>query len=212
MSTRERRASCLGERLLDRSKSRLMLATFALAGMLVAAGCGSSTRATPKQTPTPTPTGAPATSPTPDASDAAVLAAYQAYIAAVNQANAASSGPGSWNVPALSATMVNPLLQEWQSQLIQEDGQGITVTGTFTPEHPRVVANSGTAATVSDCVWDATVEYYKASNGGTPEAVPNQPGGTQPEGDGVQVAFTLVAGKWMASGEPSDEVGNCTGF
>ena len=209
MSTRESGALCLFERLLDRGKSRLMQATFALAGVLVAAGCGSSTRATPKQTPTPTPTAAPTASPTPDASDAAVLTAYQAYLSAINQADAATTGTGAWNVPALSATMVNPLLQQWQSELIQEEAHGIVVTGTFAAQHPEVASNTGTTATVSDCVSDTTVEYYKASNGGTAGVVPNQPGGTQPGGDSVQVTFTLVSGKWVASSEPSAEYKTC---
>ncbi len=189
-----------------------LLGLLSAAAALGLAGCGSSGDALQTLRPTSSPTPSASASPTPDASDAAVLAAYQAYEAAVNQAYAATSSPGAWNLPALSATMVNPLLQGWQTLLTQDYAQGIVVEGTFTPEHPRVVSNSGTAATVSDCVWDATVEYYRASDGGTPEAVPNQPGGTQPEGDGVQVVFALVSGKWMASGEPSDEVGNCTGF
>ena len=85
------------------------------------------------------------------------------------------------------------------------------VEGTFTPEHPRVVSNSGTTATVSDCVWDATVEYYKASDGGTPEAVPNQPGGTQPK----EMASRWPSRLSRASGWPRRaqlEVDNCTGY
>jgi hypothetical protein len=217
VTTEERAATHGSNRVCARRGSGLLVALVGLVGLLAAAACGSTPRSSPTATPTVTDSASATASAVPSPSPsgdqtAAIIAAYQAYIAAVNQANAATSSPGAWNLPALSATMVNPLLQEWQSQLIQEDAQGIFVKGTFTPEHPRVVSNSGTATTVSDCVWDATGEYYRASNGGTPEAVPNQPGGTQPEGDGVQVAFTLVSGKWMASGEPSDEVGNCTGF
>jgi hypothetical protein len=189
-----------------------LLALLSATVALGLAGCGSSAHALTTLRPTSSPTPSTSASPTPDVSDAAVLAAYQAYIAAVNQANAASSGPGAWNVPALSATMVNPLLQQWQSQLIQEDTQEIYVTGTFAAQHPEVTSNTGTTATVSDCVWNTTVEYYRASNGGTPEAVPNQPGGIQPGGDGVEVSFTLGSGKWMASNEPSWEVNNCTGY
>jgi len=191
-----------------------LLALLSAAGALGLAGCGSSAHALPTLRPTssPTPTASVSASPTPDASAAAVLAAYQAYISALNQAFAASSSPGAWNLPAVSATMVNPLLQEWQSKMIQQDTEGIIVEGTFAPEHPRVVSNNGTTAEVSDCVWDTTVQYYEASNGGTPEAVPNQPGGTQAGGDGLQVTFTLLGGKWMASAAPSTEVGNCTGY
>ena len=191
---------------------RQLLALLSAAAALGLAGCGSSAPALSTSRPTSTPTPSASASPTPDASDAAVLAAYQAYVSAINQAYAATSSPGAWNLPVLSATMVNPMLQGWQNLLTQDYAQGIVVEGTFTPEHPRVVSNSGTSATVSDCLWDATVEYYKASSGGTAEPVPNQPGGTQPEGDGFQAVFTLVSGKWMASAGLSDEAGNCTGF
>ena len=85
---------------------------------------------------TSSPTPSASASPTLDASDAAVIAAYDAYWSAVNQAAAATSGTGAWNTPALSATMVNPLLQQWQSELMQEEAQGIMVTGTFTPAAP----------------------------------------------------------------------------
>ena len=212
MSTRKRLASCPGERLLARCKARLMLVSLALASLVIATGCGSSARATPKQTPTSTPSATPTASPTPDASDAAVLAAYQAYFAAVDQANAATSSPGAWNLPALSATMVNPLLQQWQSEFIQFDAQGIIVQGTLTPQHPRVTSNTGTTAVVSDCLWDVAFEYYRSTNGGTPDAVPSQPDWPSGGGDGERITFTLVSGKWMASSVASLEYGNCTGY
>jgi len=178
----------------------------------VTAACGSSARALP--TPRPTAHASPSAraSPAPDASDAAVLAAYQAYFAAVDQANEATSGPGAWNLPALSATTVNPLLQQWQSEFIQFDAQGIIVQGTLTPQHPRVISNTGTTATVSDCVSDSAFEYYKASNGSTPEAVPSQPDWPSGGGDGERIAFALVSGKWMAASVASLEYGNCTGY
>ena len=199
-----------GTRQSRRSSRRLVAAwpLIAFAGM--AAACGSSAHALPTSRSTNSPSPSASVSPTPDASDAAVIAAYDAYWSAVNQADAASSGTGAWNTPALSATMVNPLLQQWQNELMQEEAQGIMVTGTFTAEHPVVASNTGTTATVSDCVWDTTVEYYKASNGGTSEVVPNQPGGTQPGGDSVQVAFTLVSEKWLASSDPTVEYKTCT--
>jgi len=212
VSAPETLASRPGERLLARGKARLMLVSLALAGLVVTTGCGSSARATPKQTPTPTPSATPTASPTPDASDAAVLAAYQAYITAVNQADAASSSPGAWNMPALAATIINPLLQQWQSQFIQQESQGIVVEGTNTPEHPRVVSNTGTTAVVSDCLWDDAFEYYRASDGGTPAAVPSQPDWPNGGGDGIRTGFTLVSGKWMASSTISLEYGNCTGY
>ena len=114
-----------------------LLALLSAAAALGLAACGSSARALPTSRTTSSPTPSASASPTPDASDAAVLAAYQAYWSAVNQANAATSGPGAWNVPALSATMVNPLLQQWQSELIQEDAQGILVAGHVSPRSTR---------------------------------------------------------------------------
>ena len=198
-----------GTRPPGRSSRRLLNAWPLIAMAGIAAACGSSAHALPTSRPTSSPSPSLSASPTSDASDAAVLAAYQAYISAINQADAATTGTGAWNVPAFSAAMVDPLLQQWQSELIQEEAQGILVTGTFTAQHPEVASNTGTTATVSDCVWDTTVEYYKASNGGTAEVVPNQPGGTQPGGDSVQVAFTLVSGKWVASSEPSAEYKTC---
>ena len=189
-----------------------LLALLSAAGALGLAGCGSSAHALPTLRPTSTPTPSASASPTPDASHAAVLAAYDAYIAALNQADAATSSPGAWNLPVLAATMVNPLLQEFQAKLMQSEAQGIEVEGAFTPQHPSVISNTGSDAVVSDCVWDTTVQWYAAHNGFTAEPVPNQPGGTQPTGDGVQVDFTLVSGKWMASQNPDWEVGNCTGY
>jgi len=199
-----------GTRQPWRSCRRLRTAWPLIAMAGVIAACGTSARTLPTSRPTSSPTPSVTASPTPDVSDAAVIAAYDAYWSAVNQADAASSGTGAWNTPALSVTMVNPLLQQWQNELMQEEAQGIMVTGTFTAEHPVVASNTGTTATVSDCVWDTTVEYYKASNGSTSEVVPNQPGGTQPGGDSVQVAFTLVSEKWLASSDPTVEYKTCT--
>ena len=188
-----------------------LLALLSAAAVLGLAGCGSSAHALPTLRATSIPTPSASASPTPDASDAAVLAAYQAYFAALDQAIVATSSPGAWNLPALTATMVNPELQHWQSQLLQFDAQGIVVEGTLTPQHPRVISNTGTTAVVSDCVWDAAVQYYKASNGATPEPVPGQADGTQPTGDGWHVTLTFVAGKWMVS-DGTTEAGNCTGY
>lgn len=191
-----------------------LLALLSAAAALGLAGCGSSARALPTLRPTssPTPTASVSASPTPDVSDAAVIAAYDASFAALNQAIAATSSPGAWNLPALSATMVNPLLQQWQSEFIQQEAQGIIGKGTFTPEHPTVISNTGTTAVVSDCVWDVAFEYYKASNGGAPELVPSQPDLPSGGGDGERITFTLVSGKWMASSASSLEYGNCTGY
>jgi len=205
VSTRERLASRPGERLLARGKARLMLVSLALAGLVVAAGCGSSVRVTPKGTPTLTPSAAPSASPTPDVSDAAILAAYKAQIAALVQAWTDTS-PGAWTLPALPATMANPLLQEVATQLESNELQGIIVRGTLTPQDPEVESITGTTAVVSDCVWDTTVQYYRATN----QPVPNQAGGTQPGGDAYSATLVLVSGKWMVSDE-TEELKTCAG-
>jgi hypothetical protein len=189
-----------------------LLGVLSAASALGLAACGSSVDALPTPRTTSSPSPSVSASPTLDATDAAIIAAYDAYIAAVNQADAATSGTGAWNTPALSAAIVNPLLQQWQSELMQAEAQGIMVEGTIASQHPRVVSDTGSTAEVSDCEWDATVEYYKPQNGGSAEVVPNQPGGTQPGGDGLELEFTLVSGKWMASSTISLEVDNCAGF
>ena len=201
-----------GTRQSRRSSRRLLTAWPLIAMAGVIAACGTSARTLPTSRPTSSPTPSVSASPTPDVSDAAVIAAYDAYFAALNQAIAATSSPGAWNLPALSATMVNPLLQQWQSEFIQQEAQGIIGKGTFTPEHPKVISNTGTTAVVSDCVWDVAFEYYKASNGGAPELVPSQPDLPSGGGDGERITFTLVSGKWMASSASSLEYGNCTGY
>jgi hypothetical protein len=210
MSTREKRASCLGERLLDRSKSRLILASVAVASLLVARVCGSSTRATPKQTPRPTPSPAPSVSATPEGTDAAIIAAYRAEIAAYDQALADTNNPGAWTLPALADTMVNPELDAVKAELQSDEDQGIVVTGMQTPLNPQVVSVTDTSATVSDCVWDTTVQYYRAHDGFTPEPVPDQPAGTQPGGDATTATLMLVSGKWMVA-DVAQEVDSCSG-
>ena len=113
-----------------------LLGVLSAASALGLAACGSSVDALPTPRTTSSPSPSVSASPTLDATDAAIIAAYDAYWSAVNQAAAATSGTGAWNTPALSATMVNPLLQQWQSELMQEEAQGIMVTGTFTPAAP----------------------------------------------------------------------------
>jgi hypothetical protein len=181
------------------------------AAALIVSACGSPASKSPKKTPTPTPIRTAASSSTPDASDAAVLAAYQSYIAAVNQAAAASSGTGAWNVPALAATTVNPELQYWTNELMQLEAQDIMVQGTLTPEHPRVISNTGATAVVSDCVWDAAIQYYKPVDGASPDAVPDQPNGANVAGDGWRVTLTVVGAKWMVS-DGTTEYGTCAGY
>ena len=210
MTTEERAATHGSNRVRARRGSGLLVALMGLAGLLAAAACGSTPRSSPTATPTVTDSASATASAVPSPSPsgdqtAAIIAAYKAQIAALVQAWTDTS-PGAWALPALPATMANPLLQNTEDQLLQFEEQGIVVRGTLTPEDPRVVSDTGTSATVSDCVWDTTVEYEKATN----QAVPNQAGGTQPGGDGYSATLVLVSGKWLVSDETA-EVKTCAG-
>jgi len=206
------RAACATSPSTQPSRRGGRLLLLVAAAALVVSACGSPASKSPTKTPTPTPVTSGTPSATPDASDVSVLAAYQAYIAAIDQADAATSGPGAWNLPVLSATMINPLLQAWQNEFLQYEAQDIVVEGALTAQHPRVISNTGTTAVVSDCVWDGALEYYGSPNGGTPQLDPSQPDLPSGGGDGVRIDFTLVSGKWMASQDASWEYGNCTGY
>ena len=189
-----------------------LLALLSAATALGLAACGSTVQTLPRPITTSSPTVSASASPTLDATDAAIIAAYDSYWSAVNQANAATSGTGAWNVPALSRAMVNPLLGQWQDELMQQEAQGIFVQGSLTAQRPRVISNTATTAEVSDCVSDDALEYYKATDGGTATLVPSQPDLPSGGDDGVTIAFTLVSGSWMASSSVSLEYGNCTGY
>ena len=206
VTTEERAATHGSNRVRARRGSGLLVALMGLAGLLAAAACGSTPRSSPRATPTVTDSASAVPSPSPSGDQtAAIIAAYKAQIAALVQAWTDTS-PGAWTLPALPATMANPLLQEVATQLESNELQGIVVRGTLMPQDPKVVSITGTTAVVSDCVWDTTVQYYKATN----QPVPNQAGGTQPGGDAYSATLVLVSGKWMVSDE-TEELKTCAG-
>jgi len=151
--------------------------------VLLLAACGSSGGVSPSAKPSPTAS--------PDVVDAAILQAYQAESVAFVTA-AHISDPA---YPALSATATDPLLMQVRQSLVYDKDQGIVGRGDVTLEHPHVVSLSGSTAIVQDCVYSALVLVYVSS--GRP--VPGQPGGTQPEYDGVRATLVMTAGVWKVS-------------
>ena len=182
------------------------LALLATASAVALAGCGQP--AAHRSTATPKPSTAPSMSASPDPAAAAILQAYQTEEAAWQAASAASDP----TYPGLAATMINPLLLSAKKQLFIDQQNGIIVRGGYQHLHPHVVSltagtsgGSGTIAVLRDCLYSTAVEVYAKTN----QPVPNQPNGTNPEYDGLQMTFTEVApGKWMASGE-QEVMGQC---
>lgn len=154
--------------------------------LLLLLGCGSSggSSPTPKSS----------TTPSANAVDAAVLQAYRAesaaFLAAVKIPDPASA--------ALAATAIDPLLTQVRASLVYDKGMGIIGRGNVTLEHPHVVSLSGGSAVVEDCVYSALILVYASSG----QPVPGQPGGTQPEYDGVKSTVVLTTdGIWKVSNQ-----------
>ena len=157
-----------------------------LLSLAALAGCGSSGGSSP----TPRASSTPST----NAVDAAVLQAYRAesaaFVAAVRIPDPASA--------ALAATAIDPLLTQVRESLVYDKGMGIIGRGDVTLEHPHVVSLSDASAVVEDCVYSALVLVYASSG----QPVPGQPGGTQPEYDGVKSTVVLTAGgNWKVSNQ-----------
>lgn len=157
------------------------MATFvALVGL---AGCGTQSG--------PSPSGSRFATPSPNAAEAAILQAYRAgsaaYVSAVQTADPA--------YPALEATITNPLLTQARQTLVYDKEEGIVGRGAVQLLHPHVVSYTAMTATVQDCVYSSLISVY-ASTG---QPVPNQPGGTKPEYDGVKATLLLVSGVWKVS-------------
>jgi hypothetical protein len=161
--------------------------------VLLLAGCGSPGGSSP--------TPRPSTTPSPNAVDIAVLQAYRAesaaFIAAVKIPDPASA--------ALPATAIDPLLTQVRASLVYDKGMGIIGRGNVTLEHPHVVSLSGGTAMVEDCVYSALVLVYASSG----QPVPGQPGGTQPEYDGVKSTVVLTAGGIWKVSDQTVTTGTC---
>jgi hypothetical protein len=167
------------------------------------AACGQASGPTTRPPVTASPTTTPSASL--DPTTAAILQAYQNEEAAWQSA-ASSADPTS---PSLAATMINPLLLNAKKELYINEQDGIVLRGAYRLGHPHVVSVNGTGvgatALLRDCLYDTTLEVYVK----TGQPVPNQPGGTQPQYDGMQVTFTEIApGEWKASAEQED-MGKC---
>jgi len=156
---------------------------------LVAAGCGSSApggRRTADSTTTTT------LNPT----AAAVLAAYRAGWAAFEHAGLTS------NIfdPMLTATMVDPLLQQVRRNLAGDQVNGIVARGTFVL-HPHLQTLTSTTATVVDCAYSTSILVYAKTGKPVPPI-------TKPEYDGVESTLVLVGSAWRVSQQSLTE-GHC---
>ncbi|HUZ09934.1 MAG TPA: hypothetical protein VMU76_07185 [Acidimicrobiales bacterium] len=161
--------------------------------------CGGGRSAAPATTARPRPTSstsAPVSSTTTDPASSAVLSAYRASSAAFEQALAAAN-PAD---PALAATMIDPQLQSVKANLLADQRQGIVGRGTVTL-HPKVVAISGSTATVVDCVYSTSELVYKATGKPVPPVTP-------PENDGIRATLDLTGGAWKLAKQTVTE-GSC---
>ncbi len=157
-----------------------------LSGLLLACG---------QQGGTPPPTAHPSAPPTaPDqlpGSDA-VLAAYRAGWAAFITA-AKQRDP---SLAALSATMVDPLLQAIHGDLIQEQYQGSVLEGDI-ELNPRVVSITNDTATVMDCTYDRSEYVYVSNQSPVPPVTP-------PHQAGIRSTLKKVNGVWKVSDQAKD--------
>jgi len=179
-------------------RSRLAIAalTLATAALFLDAcgGGGTSSTATtvrPKSTKPTTTTSSSTT--TTDPAAASVLSAYRASSAAFEQA-LATANPAD---PALAAAMIDPQLQSVKANLLADQRQGIVGRGTVTL-HPKVVAISGSTATVVDCVYSTSELVYKASGKPVPPVTP-------PENDGIRATLVLTGGAWKLAKQTVSE-------
>ena len=175
------------------------LLAMAAAGSLLLAACGGSTDASHPSSSAPRTTGTSTISAvsTPHGGRAAaVLAAYRASSAAFAQA-LATANPAD---PALATTMVDPQLQSVKANLLADQRQGIVGRGTVTL-HPKVVAISGSTATVVDCVYSTSELVYEATGKPVPPVTP-------PENDGIRATLDLTGGSWKLAKQTVTE-GSC---
>ncbi len=116
-----------------------------------------------------------------------MLAAYRAGWAAFEHA-LADANPED---PELSATMVDPELQQVKANLLADQRQGMVGRGTTTL-HPKVTALSAASATVVDCAYSTAELVYQATGKPVPPVTP-------PESDGVTSTLVLAGGTWKVA-------------
>ena len=164
--------------------------------LLAACGAGSGNASHPSSSVPRRTSATKATSTSDGGTDAAVLAAYRASSAAFEQA-LATANPAD---PALAATMIDPQLQSVKANLLADQRQGIVGRGTVTL-HPKVIAISGSTATVVDCVYSTSELVYEATGKPVPPITP-------PENDGVRATLDLTGGAWKLAKQTVTE-GSC---
>ena len=177
------------------------VAAVVAAGLLLASCAGGggtadashSTTTDAKHTTTSHPA---ATTTTVPAAAAAVLKAYRASSAAFEQALATANAAD----PALTVTMIDPQLQSVKANLLADQRQGIVGRGAVTL-HPKLVAISGSTATVVDCVYSTSELVYEATGKPVPPVTP-------PENDGVRATLDLTGGAWKLAKQTVTE-GSC---
>ena len=135
---------------------------------------------------------APSVRATEDPAAQAVLAAYRAGWAAFITA-AKQRDP---SLPALSATMVDPLLQAVHGDLIQEQYQGSVLDGDI-ELNPRVATITDAMATVLDCTYDSTAYVYVSNRSPVPPV-------TAPHHSGIRATLKNVGGTWKVSDQAKD--------
>ena len=164
--------------------------------LLAACGAGSGNASHPSSSVPRRTSATKVTSTSDGGTDAAVLAAYRASSAAFEQA-LATANPAD---PALAATMIDPQLQSVKANLLADQRQGIVGRGTVTL-HPKVIAISGSTATVVDCVYSTSELVYEATGKPVPPVTP-------PENDGVRATLDLTGGAWKLAKQTVTE-GSC---
>ena len=164
--------------------------------LLAACGAGSGNASHPSSSVPRRTSATKATSTSDGGTDVAVLAAYRASSAAFEQA-LATANPAD---PALAATMIDPQLQSVKANLLADQRQGIVGRGTVTL-HPKVIAISGSTATVVDCVYSTSELVYEATGKPVPPITP-------PENDGVRATLDLTGGAWKLAKQTVTE-GSC---
>ena len=174
-----------------RLRPRVVVGALLVGVGLLAAACGAGGTASGGSSSvsikagTKTTDSAPTTTTSPAAT--AVLQAYRAGWAAFEHA-LADANPED---PALTATMVDPQLQQVKANLLADQRQGMVGRGTTTL-HPKISALSATSATVVDCAYSTAELVYQATGKPVPPVTP-------PENDGVTSTLVLSAGTWKVA-------------
>jgi hypothetical protein len=167
---------------------------------IVATACSSTPAAqvtTTTSTTLPAATSSSVTTTTADSQAAAVLAAYRAGWAAFEGAQK-SANPSD---PALTATMINPLLQLVRRNLLSDQRQGIISKGSITL-HPRIKSLGVTHAVVVDCALDGTELIYRSTGRPVPPVTPTQRLGVH------SVLVRSTSGVWKVADQTVTE-GSC---